>query len=75
MSVLSSETNNDGSGVSEGHLRDHLGPATQWWALEMEKEKHASKEALNEARACRVLLGSTLVASKNGSSGFWGSKG
>jgi len=45
--LLGSQPNNDGSGVGQGHLRGNLRPATQGWALEVKKEKNASKEALD----------------------------
>jgi hypothetical protein len=64
---LSSEANNDGSGIGQGHLRSDLGPATQGRTLEMKKEKHPAKEAFNatafaqffsrpSGRQARVLL-------------------
>jgi hypothetical protein len=55
--VLSSETNNDGSGVSQGHRRDHFGPATQRWALQMKKEEHAPKEPFNTPACAQFFFG------------------
>jgi hypothetical protein len=52
----SSQTNDEGSRVSQGHLRSHLGPATSGWTLEVKKEKHASKEALDAAPLAQFLF-------------------
>src|SRR6266487_1524576 len=56
-SLLSSETNDDGSGVGQGDLRDNLGPATERWTLEMKKEKNPSKEALDATPLAQFFFG------------------
>src|SRR5260370_1578363 len=56
-SLLSSQTNNDGSGIGQGHLRSDLRPATQRWALEVKKEKNAAKEALDATSFAKFFSG------------------
>ena len=56
-SLLGRQPNNDGSGVGQGHLRGNLRPATQGWALEVKKEKNASKEALDATSFAKFFFG------------------
>src|SRR5437868_888422 len=56
-SLLGRQPNNDGSGVGQGHLRGNLRPATQGWALEVKKEKKASKEAFDATAFAKFFFG------------------
>jgi len=47
--MLSSQTNDDGSRISQSDLRSNLGPATQRWTLQVKEEKHTAKEAFDAA--------------------------
>src|SRR5207302_534066 len=55
--LLSSQTNNDRSGIGQGHLRSDLRPATQRWALEVKKEKNAAKEAFDGTALAEFFSG------------------
>src|SRR5258708_4061286 len=56
-SLLSSQSNDNGSRVRQGDLRGNGGPTRQWWTLEMKEEENVSKEALDTAALAQCFFG------------------
>jgi hypothetical protein len=54
---LSSEPNNDRSGIGQGNLGSNLRPATERRALEMKKEKNPPKEAFDATAFAKFFFG------------------
>ena len=55
--MLSSQTNDDGSRISQSDLRSNSRPATQRWTLQVKEEKNTAKEAFDGTALAQFLFG------------------